>query len=74
MASEAIVPRGVGAGGAIGIGRSVAEATTAKTIASNVKANIAASQAGRASSNFDIHIAKSNQIRLNGAMLLIHGT
>lgn len=63
MASEAIVPGGVGAGGAIGIGKSVAEATTAKTIASNVKANIAASQAGRESSNFDIHIAKSDQIQ-----------
>lgn len=63
MASEAIVPGGVGAGGAIGIGKSVAEATTAKTIASNVKANIAASQVGRESSNFDIHIAKSDQIQ-----------
>ena len=52
MASEAIVPGGVGAGGAIGIGKTVAEVTTAKAIASTIKDNVAASQAARASSNF----------------------
>ncbi len=63
QASEAIVPGGVGAGGAIGIGKTVAEVNTAKTMASQIKENIAASQAARESSNFAIHAAKSDQIK-----------
>jgi len=52
MASEAIVPGGVGAGGAVGIGKTAAEAMAAKTVVSTIKDNIAASQAARASSSF----------------------
>lgn len=69
MTSEAIIPSGVGAGGAIGIGGSVADATMAKTIVSNVKANIATSQAGR---HRTLIFTLPNQIRLSGAMPLIH--
>lgn len=37
--SEAIVPGGVGAGGAVGIGKTAAEATAAKAVAANIAKN-----------------------------------
>ncbi|POE07121.1 hypothetical protein BV921_20840 [Pectobacterium odoriferum] len=60
--AEAVTPGGVGAAGAIGVGKTVAEATVAKaeavaanttiSMADRIKANIAESQKARESSNF----------------------
>ncbi|PQQ35787.1 hemagglutinin, partial [Photorhabdus luminescens] len=50
--AEALTPGGVGAAGVIGVGKTAAEATVAKTVANRVKENVTTSQVARESSNF----------------------